>query len=104
MFFDEIDALCPRRSESNSTRVSERVVSQLLAEIDGVEELPDVLVLAATNRIDMIEPALMSAGEIRPGGRDSNPVKTGNSRYPENPHTEKASRNGREAESARGAA
>lgn len=64
VFFDEIDALCPRRSESNSTRVSERVVSQLLAEIDGVEELPDVLVLAATNRIDMIEPALMRPGRF----------------------------------------
>ena len=64
VFFDEIDALCPRRSESNSTRVSERVVSQLLAEIDGVEELPDVLVLAATNRIDMIEPALLRPGRF----------------------------------------
>ncbi|MXZ13731.1 MAG: AAA family ATPase [Candidatus Dadabacteria bacterium] len=64
VFFDEIDALCPRRSESNSTRVSERVVSQLLAEIDGVEELPDVLVLAATNRIDMVEPALLRPGRF----------------------------------------
>ncbi|MCY4262906.1 MAG: AAA family ATPase, partial [Candidatus Dadabacteria bacterium] len=64
MFFDEIDALCPRRTESNPTRVSERVVSQLLAEIDGAEELPDVLVLAATNRIDMIEPALLRPGRF----------------------------------------
>ena len=64
VFFDELDALCPRRSESNSTRVSERVVSQLLAEIDGVEELPDVLVLAATNRIDIIEPALLRPGRF----------------------------------------
>ena len=64
VFFDELDALCPRRSESNSTRVSERVVSQMLAEIDGVEELPDVLVLAATNRIDMIEPALLRPGRF----------------------------------------
>lgn len=64
VFFDELDALCPKRSESNSTRVSERVVSQLLAEIDGVEELPDVLVLAATNRIDMIEPALLRPGRF----------------------------------------
>ncbi len=64
VFFDELDALCPRRSQSNSTRVSERVVSQLLAEIDGVEELPDVLVLAATNRIDMIEPALLRPGRF----------------------------------------
>jgi len=64
VFFDEIDALCPKRSESSSTRVSERVVSQLLVEIDGVEELSDVLVLAATNRIDMIEPALLRPGRF----------------------------------------
>lgn len=64
LFFDELDALCPKRSESNSTRVSERVVSQFLAEIDGVEELQDVLVLAATNRIDMIEPALLRPGRF----------------------------------------
>ena len=64
VFFDEVDALCPRRTDSNTTRVSERVVSQLLAEIDGAEELPDVLVLAATNRIDMIEPALLRPGRF----------------------------------------
>ena len=64
VFFDELDALCPRRSEGNSTRVSERVVSQMLSEIDGVEELPDVCVLAATNRPDMIDPALLRPGRF----------------------------------------
>lgn len=64
VFFDEIDALCPRRSEGNTTRVSERVVSQMLSEMDGVEELPDVCVLAATNRPDMIDPALLRPGRF----------------------------------------
>lgn len=76
VFFDEIDALCPKRSEGNSARVSERVVSQMLSEIDGVEELPGVCVLAATNRLDMIEPALLRPGrfdlllEIPPPGKE----------------------------------
>lgn len=64
VFFDELDALCPRRSEGNPTRVSERVVSQMLAEMDGVEELPDVCALAATNRLDMIDPALLRPGRF----------------------------------------
>ena len=76
VFFDELDALCPGRSEGNSARVSERVVSQMLSEIDGVEELQGVCVLAATNRLDMIEPALLRPGrfdlllEIPPPGRE----------------------------------
>ncbi len=64
IFFDELDALCPKRSEGNSTRVVERVVSQILAEIDGIEELTDVLILAATNKIKMIEPALLRPGRL----------------------------------------
>ncbi|HEX3034691.1 MAG TPA: CDC48 family AAA ATPase [Thermodesulfobacteriota bacterium] len=64
VFFDEIDALAPCRRERDNTRVSERVVSQLLIEMDGVEELRGVLVLAATNRIDMIDPALLRAGRF----------------------------------------
>lgn len=64
VFFDELDALCPRRSEGNPTRVSERVVSQMLAEMDGVEELSDVCALAATNRLDMIDPALLRPGRF----------------------------------------
>ena len=64
IFFDEIDALAPLRSDSDSNRVSERVVSQLLTEMDGVEELVDVYVLAATNRIDMVDPALLRSGRF----------------------------------------
>lgn len=64
IFFDEIDALAPVRSESEGNRVSEQVVSQMLAEMDGIEELSDVQVLAATNRKDIVDPALMRSGRF----------------------------------------
>lgn len=64
IFFDEIDALAPARSNSDTNNVSERVVSQLLTEIDGIEELVDVYVLAATNRIDIIDRALLRSGRF----------------------------------------
>ncbi len=64
MFFDEIDALAPCRRESDGTRVSERVVSQLLTEMDGIEDLREVLILAATNRVDIVDPALLRAGRF----------------------------------------
>ncbi len=64
VFFDEIDALAPSRTNSDTNRVSERVVSQLLTEIDGIEELVDVYVLAATNRIDIIDRALLRSGRF----------------------------------------
>ena len=66
IFFDEIDALLPTRSAGSSdSHVSERVLSQFLAELDGIEELRGVLVLGATNRLDMLDPAV-----IRPGRFD----------------------------------
>ncbi len=65
IFFDEIDALAPARSlASSDSRVGERVVSQLLSEMSGLEELHDVVVLAATNRPDMIDPALLRPGRF----------------------------------------
>jgi transitional endoplasmic reticulum ATPase len=64
VFFDEIDAIAPCRVGGDTTHVSERVVSQLLIEMDGVEELRGILVLAATNRIDMVDPALLRAGRF----------------------------------------
>ena len=66
VFFDEMDAIAPRRSSGGDSHVSERVVSQLLTEMDGIEEMKGVLVLAATNRLDIIDPAL-----LRPGRFDS---------------------------------
>ena len=64
LFFDEIDSLAPRRGGSADSHVTERVVSQLLTELDGMEELKDVVVIAATNRPDMIDPALLRPGRI----------------------------------------
>lgn len=62
LFFDEIDALVPRRREDKT--IGSRLVSQFLTEIDGLEELKEVIVLAATNRIDMIDPALLRPGRF----------------------------------------
>jgi len=65
IFFDEIDSLATARNiSSSSNRVGERVVSQLLGEISGLEELNDVVVIAATNRPDMIDPALLRPGRF----------------------------------------
>ncbi|AIY89986.1 CDC48 family AAA ATPase [Geoglobus acetivorans] len=64
IFFDEIDSLAPRRGGTGDSHVTERVVSQLLTELDGLEELKDVVVIAATNRPDMIDPALLRPGRI----------------------------------------
>ncbi len=64
VFFDEIDAIAPRRGLDYGTRVTERVVNTLLAEMDGLQELSDVLVIAATNRPDMVDPGLLRPGRF----------------------------------------
>ena len=64
IFFDEIDSIAPRRSGMDSSRVSERAVSQLQTELDGIEELKGVVVLAATNRKDLLDEALLRAGRF----------------------------------------
>ena len=65
IFFDEIDALAPvRRAEAADSGVTQRGISQLLTELDGVEELKGVLVIAATNRKDMLDPALLRPGRF----------------------------------------
>ncbi len=65
IFFDEIDAITPRRGESfGDSHVTERVISQILTELDGLEELRDVTVLAASNRPDIIDPALLRPGRF----------------------------------------
>jgi len=75
IFFDEIDAIASKRgSGGGDNQVGERVVSQLLTELDGLEELEDVVVIAATNRPDLIDDALTRAGrierKIKVGGPD----------------------------------
>jgi len=64
IFFDEIDALVPRRSGIESSHVSENVVSQILTEIDGLEELHNVLIVGATNRLDIVDEALLRPGRF----------------------------------------
>ncbi len=63
IFFDEIDALVPRRGGMDS-HATENVVSQILTEIDGLEELHNVLIIGATNRLDMMDPALLRPGRF----------------------------------------
>lgn len=64
IFFDEIDALIPRRGLNQSDAVGDRVLAQFLAELDGVEELSGVLVLGATNRLDLLDPAMLRPGRF----------------------------------------
>lgn len=65
LFLDEIDSLTPRRrNDGTESGVIERVISQFLTEMDGIEELKGVTVLAATNRIDIIDPALLRSGRF----------------------------------------
>ncbi len=65
LFLDEIDSICPRRSsDSSSSNVTDRVISQFLTEMDGIEDLKGVVVLAATNRIDLVDPALLRSGRF----------------------------------------
>jgi AAA family ATPase, CDC48 subfamily len=79
VFFDEIDSIAGKRGQqAGDAGVGERVVSQLLTELDGLEELEDVVVIATTNRPDLIDPAL-----IRPGRLDRHlhvPVPDANAR------------------------
>jgi len=64
IFLDEIDAVAPVRGTSTDSGVTERVISQLLTEMDGLETLHNVVVIAATNRPDMIDPALLRPGRF----------------------------------------
>ncbi|MEI6731069.1 MAG: CDC48 family AAA ATPase [archaeon] len=64
IFFDEIDSMAGRRGGDNGQKVTERVLNQLLAEIDGLEGLKDVTIIGATNRPDMLDPALLRPGRF----------------------------------------
>jgi len=64
VFFDEIDAIAPSRGGTNVSQVAERVVSQMLTELDGLEVMHNVIVIAATNRPDIIDVALLRPGRF----------------------------------------
>jgi transitional endoplasmic reticulum ATPase len=64
VFVDEIDALAPRRGQSFDSGVTDRVVSAMLTELDGIDPLRDVVVLGATNRPELIDPALLRPGRL----------------------------------------
>ena len=64
VFFDEIDAMAGKRGVEQGTKVTERVLNQLLSEMDGLEDLNDVLIVGATNRPDMLDPALLRPGRF----------------------------------------
>src|SRR5262249_61857542 len=64
VFFDELDALAPRRGQGNDSNVGDRVIAQLLTEMDGIEGREGVIVVAATNRSDLIDPALLRPGRF----------------------------------------
>ncbi|SDD26374.1 AAA family ATPase [Actinokineospora iranica] len=64
VFLDEIDALAPRRGQSSDSGVADRVVAALLTELDGVEPLRDVIVVGATNRPELVDPALLRPGRL----------------------------------------
>jgi transitional endoplasmic reticulum ATPase len=64
IFFDEIDSIVPARGSGSETHVTERVVSQFLTELDGLEELKDVVIIAATNRPDLLDRSLLRPGRF----------------------------------------
>ena len=64
IFFDEIDALAPARGTGSDSHVIDNVLNQILTEMDGLEELKDVVVMGATNRPDIVDPALLRAGRF----------------------------------------
>jgi len=78
IFLDEVDALVPRRGNSGSgSHVTENVVSQILTEIDGLEELHNVLIIGATNRLDIVDEALLRPGRFDRIIKVSNPDTQG---------------------------
>jgi transitional endoplasmic reticulum ATPase len=64
IFFDQMDAIAPVRGDHSGSMTTERVVNQLLAELDGVRDLSRVIVVAATNRIDLVDPSFLRPGRF----------------------------------------
>jgi transitional endoplasmic reticulum ATPase len=88
IFFDEIDALAPARGSSSDSHVIDNVLNQILTEMDGLLELKDVVVMGATNRPDIVDPALLRAGRFdrlvyigEPGSGDRRKIITIHTRF-----------------------
>jgi len=88
IFFDELDALTPARGGGTDSHVTESVLNQILTEIDGLEELRGVVVMGATNRPDMVDPALLRPGRFdrlvyvgEPGREDREKILSIHTRY-----------------------
>jgi transitional endoplasmic reticulum ATPase len=64
VFFDQLDALVPNRGTDSGSRTTERVVSQILSELDGIRSLSNILVIGATNRIDLVDPSVLRPGRL----------------------------------------
>jgi transitional endoplasmic reticulum ATPase len=64
VFFDQLDAIAPIRGDREGSMTTERVVNQLLAELDGLENLAGVVVIAATNRVDLVDPSMLRPGRF----------------------------------------
>ncbi len=64
IFFDEVDSLVPKRGRDNDSGTTERMICQMLSELDGIEELNGVTVIGATNRLDILDPALLRPGRF----------------------------------------
>ncbi|MDW8021714.1 MAG: AAA family ATPase, partial [Nitrososphaerota archaeon] len=64
VFFDELDAIAPRRGMHTDAGVTDRIVNQLLTEMDGIQILKDVVVIGATNRPDILDPGLLRPGRF----------------------------------------
>jgi len=78
IFFDQLDALAPIRGQHSGSMTTDRVVNQLLSELDGVEQLSRVIVIGATNRIDLIDPSMLRSGRF--GMRIPVPLPDANAR------------------------
>ena len=78
IFFDQLDAIAPIRGQHSGSMTTDRVVNQLLSELDGVEQLAGVIVIGATNRIDLIDPSMLRPGRF--GMRIPVPLPDANAR------------------------
>ena len=96
IFIDELDSLVPARGGGlGEPQVTERVVNTILAEMDGLEELQSVVVIGATNRPNLIDPALAPPGPVRRTDLRARPRRGRAAPHPRHPHQEDAARQGR---------